>query len=277
MTTQYVINNGSIITTAPNKNPLEQYVDLLAKPTIKKQESPSLETYNIDRYLKKRSAPHVDYEQEQNYIALPGTSSKVILEFPNYNMTGKSAVIELDDVITVAFSSHRVKAPVTNLGQVTHDGYGLGTRLVAGSIIRSVFTVDNLTALQSKIYLEDAENIKNRLLGIDGQVPSGLPNKDRLSIVQDDLTAFNIHIYSIAETIGYSGVPRERFDTIIGATIVNTGQVYSVEDLISESTVSFQAKAHRASTNITDYSRGYSNNEAFKTATQVLQESLGVK
>ncbi len=228
--------------------------------------------YTISRFLNKRDAADVNYEQEQNYIPIPGTSVRVLLEFPQYNIDGKSAVIQLDDVMTISFSSHRVKAPVTTLGQVSVTGFGLGTRMVAGSIIRSIFTTDNLTALQSKIFLEDQDNIKRRLVGLDKGLPSGLPMKDQISIIQDDLTAFNIHMYSISEATGTSG-PRERFDTIIGATITNTGQVYSIEDLITESTISFQAKAFRSSTNITDYSRGYGENTSFPSVSSLFSKA----
>ena len=234
-------------------------------------------TYNTDhfRLLGKRTAAQVSYEQEQNYIPIPGTTVRVLLEFPQYNIEGKSAVIQLDDVMTIAFSAHRVKAPVTTLGQSSVTGFGLGTRTVAGSIIRSVFTTDNLTALQAKIFLEDQENIENRLKGKDKELPSGLPMRDQIAIMQDDLTAFNIHIYSISEDtlqVGEVYSPRERFDTIIGATITNTGQVYSIEDLITESTISFQAKAFRSSSNITDYSRGYSTNAAHPSVSSLMNK-----
>lgn len=231
--------------------------------------------YDSKRFLDKRGSPDVSYEQEQNYIPIPGTTVRVLLEFPQYNIDGKSAIIQLDDVMTISFSSHRVKAPVTTLGQVSVTGFGLGTRMVAGSIIRSIFTTDNLTALQSKIFLEDQENIEKRLLGLDKELPSGLPMKDQISIIQDDLTSFNIHIYSISEytmQLGETPTPRERFDTIIGATITNTGQVYSIEDLISEGTISFQAKAFRSSTNITDYTRGYGENTAFPSISSLFTD-----
>lgn len=235
--------------------------------------------YDWDRYQGKRTSTDIKYDQEQNYISIAGTNTRVLLEFPQYSKDGKSAVIELDDVMTIAFSSARAKAPVVPLGQISPDGFGLGTRTVAGTIVRSVFMVDNLTAFQTKIYLADQETIRNRLTGLDKDLPTGLPLKDRLSIVQDDLTAFNIHIYSISEYLavdstGSFTAPRERFDTIIGATIMNSGQVFSIEDLITESTMSFQAKAHRASSNITDYSRGYSSNTAFPSASAILNQSF---
>lgn len=233
--------------------------------------------YDIDRYLNKRSSSNINYELEQEYIPIPGTSTRVLLEFPNYNINGKTAMIILDDVMTISFSSYRTKAPVTTLGQTSVGGFGLGNRIVAGSIIRSVFTTDNLTELQSKIFLEDQENIAKRLQGLDSVMPTGLPLKDQIAIIQDDLTAFNIHIYSVSENmrpLGKETIPYERFETIVGAVIMNTGQVHSIEDLITESTVSFQAKAFRSSTNITDYTRGYGSTEAFPSVSYLLNKNM---
>lgn len=231
--------------------------------------------YDIDRFMNKRNSDDVSYDVEQTYSPIPGTTVRVMLEFPNYSIKGKTALIILDDVMTLSFSSSRTKAPVITLGNASVGGFGLGSRTVAGSMIRSVFTTDNLTELQTKIYLEDSENIAKRLTGLDKELPSGLPLKDKLSIVQDDLTSFNIHIYAVTENTAYVSntkdfVPFERFETIIGCTIMNTGQVYSIEDLITESTISFQAKAVRSSTNITDYSRGFGGTAAFPSISSLL-------
>ncbi len=229
-------------------------------------------TYNVDYFKNKRKAEHISYNMEQTYVPIPGTMVRVLFEFPDYNGTGKSAIIQMDDVMTITMSSQRVKAPVTLLGTTSIDGYGLGTRMVAGSVIRSVFTVDNLTAMQSKIYLEEQDKIKARLTASGKNIPSGLPLKDKEAILQDDLTAFNIHIYAITEDLTLNNEPRERFETIIGATIINSGTIYSIEDLITENTFTFQAKAYRSSVNIEDYSRGYGNGTTFKSGSKVLQE-----
>lgn len=232
--------------------------------------------YNVKRFLeKRRNQKDINYDLEQTYIPIPGTSVRVMLEFPQYSFNGKSAVLLLDDVMTISFNAYRTKAAVNLVGQTSISGFGLGNRLVAGSIIRSVFTTDKLTELQTKIFLEDQDNIEKRLKGLDSTLPSGLPNKDQIAIIQDDLTSFNIHMYAATEytkTIGVEYAPFERFDTIIGATVINTSQVYSIEDLITESTISFQAKAFRSSTNITDYTRGYGGSDAFPSVTQLMKK-----
>lgn len=232
------------------------------------------EQYTVERMLAKRSSKHVNYELDQEYIPIPGTSVRVLLEFPQYSKEGKSAILMLDDAVTVAFSTYRVKAPVITLGNTSVVGFGLGTRIVAGTINRSIFTTDKLTELQSKIFLEEQERIAMRLTASADQIPSGAPLKDIEPIVLDDLTYFNIHMYSISEAIGTTGkltAPKERFDTIVGATIMNNGQVYSVEDLITEGTMSFQAKGLKSAINITDYTRGYSSNPAYKTISELMK------
>ena len=103
--------------------------------------------------LKSTSRPDTTYELEQTYKTIPGTIVKVLIEFPNYSEDGKSAVIELDDVMTLSYSVFRVKVPVVTLGQNSVDGYGLGVKTVAGTMIRSVFMTDRLSEFQTNCYL----------------------------------------------------------------------------------------------------------------------------
>lgn len=211
-----------------------------------------------------------DYKLETVYKAIPGTNVKVLFEFPNYNNSGKSAIIVMDDIITISYSTQRTKSPVFLMGQHLVDGYGLGTRIVAGSVMRSVFTTDKLTEFQTKMYLEETKNLGKRLTGNDSDLPSGMPIKDKISIATDDLTAFNIHIYCVTENIS----DKPRFEFIQGAVIINTGQIYSIEDLISEASFSYQAKSIRSSSNVEDYNTSVGNNTAFKNGSEILKEFL---
>lgn len=211
------------------------------------------------------------YELEQTYKAIPGTIVKVLLEFPDYD-DGRSAVIELDDVMTLSYSVYRVKVPVVPLGQNSVDGYGLGVKTVAGSMVRSVFMTDKLSEFQTQCYLMNQEEIRDRLDNLDGEMPSGIPLKDQLSFMKDDLAYFNIHVVAIAEELKdyTNNAPFMRQEMIIGAMIINNGQTYSIEDLITETTFSYQAKAVRTSSDPSNYSRGYSNNTSFKTISSLL-------
>lgn len=228
---------------------------------------------DINRALLRRGEADINYELESTYTTIPGTSVRVIFEFPKYNAKGDSAFIIMDDLITISYSAYRVKSGTFTLGQNSIVGFGLGNRLVAGTINRTVFTTDKLSELQSKIYVGNQDDIKKRLVGMDNQLPSGLPAKDLHSIVMDDLSYFNIHMYSISEaTYGEKDEkPMERFDSIIGATIMNTGQVYSIHDLATESTMSFQAKAYKTSSDITDFSRSSGNARSFPTGSEIMR------
>ena len=222
--------------------------------------------------LKSTARPDTTYELEQTYKTIPGTIVKVLIEFPNYSEDGKSAVIELDDVMTLSYSVFRVKVPVVTLGQNSVDGYGLGVKTVAGTMIRSVFMTDRLSEFQTNCYLLNQEQIQERLDNLDGKMSTGVPLKDQLAFMKDDLSYFNIYMVSVSEELkNYtSNAPFMKQEMIIGAMIINNGQTYSIEDLITESTFSFQAKAVRTASDPSDYSRGFSSNTAFRSISSLL-------
>ena len=222
--------------------------------------------------LKSTERPDTTYELEQTYKTIPGTIVKVLIEFPNYSEDGKSAVIELDDVMTLSYSVFRVKVPVVTLGQNSVDGYGLGVKTVAGTMIRSVFMTDRLSEFQTNCYLLNQEQIQERLNNLDGKMSTGVPLKDQLAFMKDDLSYFNIYMVSVSEELkNYtSNAPFMKQEMIIGAMIINNGQTYSIEDLITESTFSFQAKAVRTASDPSDYSRGFSSNTAFRSISSLL-------
>lgn len=210
------------------------------------------------------------YALENTYYAIPGTIVQTVLEFPEYDKEGKSLIIVLDDVMSLSYSIYRSKIRVIPLGQNKTRGFGLGTRLVAGSMIRSVFTTDKFTDIQSRIYVDNATSIEARLKGINDAIPKGIPNKDIYSIMKDDLGYFNIHTLALPE---YADA-KPRYETIYGVTIINTGQVYSVEDLITESTFSFEALGVKSSTgDLTAFRRGFSDNTSVTSVSEILNLS----
>lgn len=220
--------------------------------------------------LGKRSSDGIEINNVQTYVSIPGTIVKTLIEFPEY-ADGKSAIIELDDVMTLSYSVARTKIPVVSLGQTSVGGYALGVKTVAGSVIRSVFSVDNLTEFQSKCYLMNKEEIKKRLDGVNNTVPKGTPLKEEVAFMKDDLAAFNIHIVIVPEnSYDANDMVSTRFESIIGCVLINNGQVYSVEDLITESTFSFQAKGVKSTNNIDDFTTGYSQRSSFVAASSLL-------
>ena len=227
--------------------------------------------------LGKKSSSEIDTQLVQTYQSIPGTIVKTLIEFPEYNSAGDSVVIELDDVMTLSYSVYRAKMPVVTLGQTSVGGYALGVKTVAGSMIRSVFTTDNLTQFQSKCYIANSEQIKKRMARINGTVPSGVPEKEMWSFMKDDLATFNIHTVVLSEnqvnayeTDEQSSTLFTRFESILGCVIMNNGQVYSIEDLITEGTFSFQAKSVKSSSDITEFTIGYSNGGSAPSASSLL-------
>lgn len=216
------------------------------------------------------------YELESEYVPIPGSSVSIVLEFPEIGPSGKSVIFHLDDAMTVSFSVYRSKVRVIPLGRNEILGYGLGTRLVAGSMIRSVFSTDKLSKLQEDVYAATQEELQARLLGINGKIPKGLPKQDTLALMKDDLTSFNIHIVTQTEDLvqkedGSYG-PYSRYEVILGCIMMNTGQVYSIEDLITESTFSFEAKSVKTITNLNknNYSAGFSSGTKVRSVSDLL-------
>ena len=216
------------------------------------------------------------YELESEYVPIPGSSVSIVLEFPEIGPSGKSVIFHLDDAMTVSFSVYRSKVRVIPLGRNEILGYGLGTRLVAGSMIRSVFSTDKLCKLQEDVYAATQEELQTRLLGINGKIPKGLPKQDTLALMKDDLTSFNIHIVTQTEDLvqkedGSYG-PYSRYEVILGCIMMNTGQVYSIEDLITESTFSFEAKSVKTITNLNknNYSIGFSSGTKVRSVSDLL-------
>ena len=113
-----------------------------------------------------------------------------------------------------------------------------------GQIIKTLTYADEFTSVvefYSKLaikYKQDNyyENLGSKQpISLDSNYKITQKNFD--SLMKDDLLPFNIHAYSISE---YTGKIVK--DSIYGCTIINTGQVQSIENLITENTISFMAK-----------------------------------
>lgn len=182
------------------------------------------------------------YKNTQATTVMPisGVNIQVVFEFPS-NSSHKSVYLYMPDMITISHSVHRTKVPVTVLGDTTITGIGLGTKMVAGSIVK-VFTrrdsfqnyirlfVDERSATMSKERKASLINVQNTV--------SMNETSDHM---RDDIGPFNIHLIMMSE---YDCVHKDppKVDSILGCTIINTGKVYSIENLITEETLSFMAK-----------------------------------
>lgn len=187
-----------------------------------------------------------DKESISGVESMSGANTMIIIEFPAY-ASGKYAepvYIKMNSIVSLSWSVYRAKIPVTLLGESTISGFGLGSKTVAGHIIKTLTYADELSAAveyYSQIALEDKrktyqENLGSKVsIALDSKYLITQKNFD--SLMKDDLVPFNIHAYSISE---YSGKIIK--DSIFGCTIINTGQVQSIENLITENTIAFVAK-----------------------------------
>lgn len=243
---------------------------------------PNNETYNsvyskgsFTNALKvKNKLLYNNMDKVQEYVALPGNVVRVVLEFPKRGEDGNSITFELDDVVSLSYSVYRAKPAVVLLGQSSIDGFALGTKTVAGSLIRSVFSHDKLTLLQSSMLNKAQQGRAERLERKNNMLPKGTPYKELSAYMKDDLTTFNIHCVSITENLQpHTGEPYMRTDSIMGCMIINNGQVFSIEDLVTEGNFSYQAKNVKSTVGAPDDGVGFSTQPAFKSVSELMGNS----
>lgn len=178
---------------------------------------------------------------------MSGIGTFVLFEFPA-NDYENSVYFLAVDIISVSHSVSRAKIPVTNLGQVSLSGIALGTKMVAGSIIKLFHRNDSLSRYIKTFVdrrFEYFQTKVNHEMSLD-DIESNITFKEFSDYMRDDIAPFNIHLIHMSEpSTELGGIPialPPRITSIIGATIINTGKVFSVENLITEETLSFIAK-----------------------------------
>lgn len=183
---------------------------------------------------------------QSTFESMSGANTIIVLEFPTFEGSGYdgSVYVKMNSVTTLSWSVYRAKIPVTPIGENTVSGFALGNKTVAGHIIKTLTYADEFTSVveyYSKLSLEYKKN--NYYENLGSKQPISLDSKYKItqknfdSLMKDDLLPFNIHAYSISE---YTGKIVK--DSIYGCTIINTGQVQSIENLITENTISFMGK-----------------------------------
>lgn len=181
------------------------------------------------------------------FESMSGSTSVIVLELPTFESSGyqSSVYVKMNSVTSLSWSVYRAKIPVTPLGESTVSGFGLGNKTVAGHIIKTLTYADEFTeAVEffSKLSLEYKN--ENYYSNAGSKVSISLDNRYKItqknfdSVMKDDLLPFNIHSYSVSE---YTGKIIK--DSIYGCTIINTGQILSIENLITENTIGFVGKS----------------------------------
>lgn len=173
-------------------------------------------------------------------MPVSGVNIQVVFEFPA-NDVQRSVYLYMPDMITISHSVHRARIPISTLGSTTITGVGLGGKMVAGSIIKMFNRRDSFQAYIKLFVEERYEKMKKERLASLLSLESNISMNELSDYMLDDLAPFNIHLISMSETdCVYKDPPK--VDSILGCMIINTGKVYSIENLITEETMSFIAK-----------------------------------
>lgn len=134
------------------------------------------------------------------------------------NMTladGSTYTQTLGELQTITYSIHQEKYPIRNLGNMNAKGYVFGPRTIAGTLIFSVFNKHWSNELRQKY--ADSRKIS------------------KVHTLADEMPPFNI-ILSYVNEYG-----KKAYMCIYDVTLLNEGQVMSVNDMYIENTYQFYA------------------------------------
>lgn len=217
-----------------------------------------------------------DVENFQIFESMSGSNTTVVFEIPMPDSKDGSVFILMRSIISISVSTSRAKMPIIPLGENTVNGFALGNKTVAGSIIKALTFNDEFTK-QIQFFteksLKDRKNKFFYMLGSKTFFDSGtyeISHKNFDSIMRDDLIPFNIHTFSYTE---YTGLKNKfLMNSIYGCTLINEGQVQSIENLITENTFTYVAKYAKLGQNVTQDYASFQNTETAMTGSRLLAQ-----
>jgi hypothetical protein len=194
---------------------------------------------------------------QSTYRSIGGSSIDVILQFPY--AIGKDTTslpyIYLGSAISISYSVYRAKTPVHRLGDVTPNGFAIGKKTVAGTIVKAVMEEDEINDYLAKVAKTEVLNTKNII-----PLTSKTFSKEYANVMKDDLLDFNIILLFTSEY-----TDSFKAETIYGANIINNGQIMSSMDLFTETTMSFIAKDVKQMSDLNDYETKTTDGKNSKT------------
>lgn len=179
-------------------------------------------TYQPGGYTKKNDGSKVlktkglkaASEYAKTYTSFSGHDMVVTVEVPVDQIHHKSVVKTIGEFQTISYSVHDEKTPVRNIGNMNPRDWVFGPRMVAGTLVLTVFNRHWMHALL------DEYNEQNKIY---------------THYLMDELPPLNITI-SAANEYG-----KNARLCIYGVTFVNEGQVMSINDIYTENTYQFMA------------------------------------
>ena len=127
---------------------------------------------------------------------------------------GEKAALDLGNLQTISYSTHRENTPVRAIGHVNPCGFIKGPRTISGSLIFTQFNKYTFYQLEQYRLLANA-----RLFGLGDMLPP-----------------FDIIITAANEYGSFSKMK------ILGVTIIDEGGVMSIDDMITEETFTYMAR-----------------------------------
>ena len=157
---------------------------------------------------------------DETAVTYTGSNMRILIA-PAYGSQGtgqapSSARKELIECTTLTVSIHREKSPVRACGYINPKGFARGRRTIAGTFILTPFTVDVLYRF---------------LCNYNGQDMS----KDSQFVKVDQLPPFDVTL-QFADEYGHTSYRR-----LLGVDMLTDGTVYSVNDQITEQTITYMA------------------------------------
>lgn len=181
----------------------------------------------VDKNISAQSTPYLGgslgpaevnpFEQDpivnfsKNNSSYSGTDCTVIVQLNN-------KLIVLGNLETFSHSIHREKVPVRVLGRSHPKGYTAGGRTIAGSMVFIVFDRAPLWDV-----IKEINYVRNPTDRSSSPLPDQLPPLDLILVFHNEY--------------GHNSLVR-----LYGIEFVDEGQVYSVNDLYSECTMSYVAR-----------------------------------
>jgi len=164
-----------------------------------------------------------NYLKEKTYTSFSGADIIASIKA----MGGKPMVF--GELQTITYSTHREIRPIRSVGSINPRGFTRGPRTIAGSLIFTVF---------------DRHVIQNVLKeGLLAGTPGSGATDIAKNIMTDEMPPFDITVSFINE---YGTSSRL---AIYGIIIVDEGQVMSIDDMITENTMSYIAHGIQLMTN----------------------------
>jgi hypothetical protein len=159
-----------------------------------------------------------DPESSINNFSFSGTDIVATMILPPIGDSQTSgSYLEIGDLQTVSYSVHRENSPIRTLGHSNVRGFVKGGRTIAGSLIFTVF---------NEYFWYKIDEFKSYLSRTNGF----------FAPLADMLPPFDI-VFTFFNEYGSSSKMK-----IYGVTIIDEGQVMSIDDILTEQTYSFMAR-----------------------------------